>query len=48
MKFTVDKASDTMTSLEENVHWWVTAWCLSVDGTTVAQLGAVYFSSVCL
>ena len=39
MKFTVDKASDTMTSLAENFHWWVTAWCLSVDGPTVAQLG---------
>ena len=43
MKFTVGKASDTMTTLAENVHWWVTAWCLSLDGPTEAQLGEGLF-----
>ena len=35
MKFTVGNASDTMTILAENFNWWVTAWCLSLDGPTV-------------
>ena len=43
MKFTVGKASDTMTTLAENFNWWVTAWCLSLDGPTVAQLGEGLF-----
>ena len=30
--------SDTMTTLAENFHWWVSASCLSLDGPTVAQL----------
>ena len=38
MKFTVAKAFDLMTTLAENFHWWVTAWCLSLDGPKVAQL----------
>ena len=33
------KASDTMTTLAENFHWRVTAWCLSLDGPTEAQPG---------
>ena len=28
-----------MTTLAENFHRWVTAWCLPLDGPTVAQLG---------
>ena len=40
-----------MTTLAENFHLWVTAWCLPLDGHTLAQLGGGggggggYFSS---
>ena len=49
MKFMVGKASDTMTTLAENFHWWVTAWCLSLNRPTVAQLGGggILALSVC-
>ena len=43
MKFTLGKASDTMTTMAENFHWWVTAWCLSLEGPTVARLGEGLF-----
>ena len=29
--------------LAENFHLWVSAWCLSLDGPTVAQLGEGLF-----
>ena len=36
------------TTLAENFHWWVTAWFLSLDGPTVAQLGGVILAlTVC-
>ena len=49
MKFTVGKASDTMTALAENFHWRFTDWCLSLEGPIVAQLlgGFVLGLSVC-
>ena len=46
MKFTVGYESDTMTTLAENFHRWVTAWCLPLDGPTVAQLGGILAPTV--
>ena len=38
-----------MMTLAENFHWRVTAWCLSLEGPTVAQLlgGFILALSVC-
>ena len=41
---TVGQASDSMMVLTKSFYRWVGAWCLSVVGPTVAQLG-VFFSS---
>ena len=43
----VDRASGSMTALTWGFGRWVGAWCLTVAGPTVAQLG-VFFGSYCL
>ena len=39
MAFTVGQTSDSMSIMAQHFHRWVSVWCLSLAGPTVAQLG---------